>query len=64
MTLPWAQWEASDEEISAIAEKFILANSYNPQAAILMFSRCQVSKRQDSDYCVESAPFTIFYNSP
>ena len=52
------------EEISAIAEKIILANRYNPQVASLMFSRCQVSERQDSDYCVESAPVTIFYYSP
>ncbi|WP_260446804.1 hypothetical protein [Nostoc sp. 2RC] len=26
MSLPWNQWEASDPEIQAIAQKFVLAN--------------------------------------
>jgi putative transposase len=28
MSLPWNQWEASDPEIQAIAQKFVLANCY------------------------------------
>ena len=31
--LPWASWEATDPEIREVADKFIFANCYNPQAA-------------------------------
>lgn len=33
MNLPWGEWDAEDPEILAVAEKFILANCYNPQVA-------------------------------
>ncbi len=32
MSLPWAEWEASDPEVFRVAEKFVLANCYNPVA--------------------------------
>jgi putative transposase len=33
MCLPWGEWDAENPEILAVAEKFILANCYNPQIA-------------------------------
>ena len=31
--LPWASWDASNPEIRKVADQFIFANAYNPQAA-------------------------------
>jgi putative transposase len=36
MAFPWAQWEVPDSEIQEVAEKFVFANCYNPQAAEVM----------------------------
>ncbi|GET41673.1 hypothetical protein MiSe_64860 [Microseira wollei NIES-4236] len=45
ITFPWAPLDTSDPEINAAAEKFVLANSYNPEVALLQFSRqCQVTE--------------------
>ena len=33
MCLPWGEWLMENPEILAVAEKFILANCYNPQIA-------------------------------
>jgi putative transposase len=45
MALPWAQWEAPDSEVQAVAEKFVFANCYNQQAAgVMLGQRCQVSE--------------------
>ena len=37
MSLPWDNWEVDDTEITAVAEKFIFANCYNPQVAAKWF---------------------------
>lgn len=47
MCLPWGEWEAEDPEILAIAEKFVIANCYNPQVAgniLAELGQCQVSE--------------------
>jgi putative transposase len=45
ISFPWAPLDTSDPEINAAAEKFVRANSYNPEVALLQFSRqCQVSE--------------------
>jgi putative transposase len=45
MALPWAQWEAPDSEVQAVAEKFVFANCYNQQAAgVMLGQQCQVSE--------------------
>ncbi len=35
--LPWADWDASDPEIIEVAEKFVLANCYDPKIAMKLF---------------------------
>ena len=35
--IPWADWEASDPEIIEVAEKFVLANCYDPKIAMKLF---------------------------
>jgi len=42
MLLPWAQWEAPEGEVHEVADKFVLANCFNPQIASLALGRCQV----------------------
>ena len=37
MQLPWDLWEATDSLIRDIAEKFVMANCYNPQIAAQFF---------------------------
>lgn len=37
MCLPWDSWEVDDTEITAVAEKFVFANCYNPQVAGAQF---------------------------
>jgi putative transposase len=39
-----AQWETPDSQVQQVAEKFVFANCYNPQAAGVMLSQCQVSE--------------------
>ncbi len=38
MKLPWAEWEATSSEIREVAEKFVIANCYNPQIAAQFFN--------------------------
>ncbi|MDJ0903137.1 MAG: transposase [Xenococcus sp. MO_188.B8] len=38
MRLPWADWEANSSEIREVAEKFVIANCYNPQVAAQFFN--------------------------
>jgi putative transposase len=33
----WEEWETPDEEIRKVAEKFVLANCYDPKVASLRF---------------------------
>ncbi len=30
MNLPWNKWEATDPEIQEVADKFVMANCYDP----------------------------------
>jgi putative transposase len=46
MALPWAQWEAPDSEVQAVAEKFVFANCYNQQAAGVMLSHGIIERSQ------------------
>ncbi|MGB0560888.1 MAG: hypothetical protein ACPGVO_03690 [Spirulinaceae cyanobacterium] len=39
MTLPWDEREVVNPEVVAVAEKFVLANAYNPKAAGGMLRR-------------------------
>ncbi|MEK0187678.1 transposase [Microcoleus anatoxicus] len=62
MRLPWADWEAENPEIVEVAEKFILANCYNPQIAGNLLAgrvQCQVSKTQTPHDFVDFTSFTI-----
>ncbi|MBW4518878.1 MAG: hypothetical protein KME16_04140 [Scytolyngbya sp. HA4215-MV1] len=47
----WDEWNAPVEEIRSVAEKFVLANCYNSEAALTQMERqrCQVTKRQNPD---------------
>lgn len=38
MKLPMALWEAPDEEIQEVAQKFVLANCYDPKIAMQLFN--------------------------
>ena len=38
MSLPWDDWEATDEEIREVAEKFVMANCYDPGIASQFFN--------------------------
>jgi putative transposase len=33
MGFPWAEWEMQAEAVHEVAEKFVVANCYNPQVA-------------------------------
>jgi hypothetical protein len=33
----WEKWEANHPEIQAVAKQFVVANSYNPEIAVLQF---------------------------
>lgn len=37
MRLPWDTWEPTQGEIRAVAEKFVIANCYDPKAAMQFF---------------------------
>ncbi|MFB2920982.1 MULTISPECIES: hypothetical protein [Aerosakkonema] len=37
MKLPWDEWEATDSEIRQVAEKFVMANCYDPKVAAQFF---------------------------
>ncbi|MGJ3247687.1 MAG: hypothetical protein ACFE0I_16630 [Elainellaceae cyanobacterium] len=48
----WEQWDAPMDEAHVITEKFLRANSYNPEYAIAQIpksDRCQVSDRPKPD---------------
>jgi putative transposase len=36
--LPWDEWEATDSEIRDVAEKFVMANCYDPKVAAQFFN--------------------------
>jgi putative transposase len=38
MKLPWMEWEGNNPEIQAVAEKFVLANCYDPKVAMQFFN--------------------------
>ena len=38
MRLPWDEWEATNSEIRKVAEKFVMANCYNPKVAAQFFN--------------------------
>lgn len=37
MRLPWDTWEVVDSEVSEVAEKFVMANCYDPKIAAQFF---------------------------
>ncbi|WP_414622353.1 hypothetical protein [Calothrix sp. CCY 0018] len=37
MRLPWDDWEVVDSEVSQVAEKFVMANCYDPKIAAQFF---------------------------
>ncbi len=38
MRLPWDEWEANNDEIRLVAEKFVMANCYDPKVAAQFFN--------------------------
>lgn len=38
MRLPWDKWEVEDSEVSKVAEKFVMANCYDPKIAMQFFN--------------------------
>ncbi len=38
MRLPWDEWEATNSEIREVAEKFVMANCYDPKVAAQFFN--------------------------
>ncbi|MGB6298303.1 MAG: hypothetical protein WBF90_19245 [Rivularia sp. (in: cyanobacteria)] len=38
MRLPWDDWEVVDSEVSKVAEKFVMANCYDPKIAAQFFN--------------------------
>lgn len=38
MSLPWDEWEATNSEIREVAEKFVMANCYDPKVAAQFFN--------------------------
>ncbi|WP_413166801.1 hypothetical protein ACL6C3_08875 [Capilliphycus salinus ALCB114379] len=44
MKLPWDSWEVVDLEVEAVAEKFVVANCYDPK------NRNQLSPNRTSDF--------------
>jgi putative transposase len=38
MKLPWGDWEIADSQISKVAEKFVMANCYDPKIAMQFFN--------------------------
>ncbi|ELS03668.1 transposase [Xenococcus sp. PCC 7305] len=38
LSLPWNDWEKNSSEIREVAEKFVIANCYNPQIAAQFFN--------------------------
>jgi putative transposase len=55
--LPWDNWEAKNEEIEQVAEKFIFANCYNPQfvGSVLQNSHYTYSNDEDDQYQVSES---------
>ena len=37
MRLPWDDWKVVDSEVSKVAEKFVIANCYDPKIAMQLF---------------------------
>ncbi|MDJ0796677.1 MAG: hypothetical protein QNJ51_07535 [Calothrix sp. MO_167.B12] len=38
MRLPWDNWEVLDSEVNEVAEKFVMANYYDPKVAMQLFN--------------------------
>ena len=38
MKLPWDDWEVANSEVSQVAEKFVMANCYDPKIAAQFFN--------------------------
>ena len=38
LKLPWDSWEANNTEIRQVAEKFVVANCYDPKIAAQFFN--------------------------
>ncbi|GAB1538881.1 hypothetical protein NUACC21_15450 [Scytonema sp. NUACC21] len=38
MRLPWDEWEPLTTEVQAVAEKFVMANCYDPKIAMQLFN--------------------------
>lgn len=38
MKLPWDDWEVADSEVIKVAEKFVMANCYDPKIAMQLFT--------------------------
>jgi hypothetical protein len=55
MRLPWAEWEVSETEVHAVAQKFTQANCYP--------TRCQVSESQKAQGFVKSTSVANLNNS-
>jgi hypothetical protein len=36
MKLPWDDWEVAEEEVIKVAEKFVIANCYDPNSKFLL----------------------------
>ncbi|CAA9342292.1 hypothetical protein AVDCRST_MAG84-2448 [uncultured Microcoleus sp.] len=49
MCLPWGEWLIENPEILAVAEKFILANCYNPQIAGQILQQTTVRGHETDD---------------
>jgi putative transposase len=49
MRLPWDDWEKASDEVKAVAEKFVLANCYNPQFASVVLQENQENPLGRSD---------------
>jgi len=41
MRLLWDDWEEASDEVKVVAEKFVLANCYNPQFASIVLQENQ-----------------------
>ena len=46
MSLPWDEWQASNPEIVAVAEKFIFANCYSQKIAGEILQRCSTQETE------------------
>ena len=55
MRLPWDEWQATNPEILAVAEKFIFANCYSQKIAGEILRRCSTQEADTRGDCWEGA---------